>query len=85
MSLEFEHGCAARPSQAEGCVDESTFPIPICRKFEPHNYRKLAFRTHCGCQVMSTRTGIWFLTGIVKSDGGSILKSASVAGIVPVR
>ena len=33
---------------------------------------------------MSTRTGISFLTGIVKSDGGSILKSESVAGIVPV-
>ena len=37
---------------------------------------------HNGCQVISTRTGISFL-GIVKSDGGSILKSDSVAGIVP--
>ena len=32
---------------------------------------------------MSTRTGISFLTGTAKSDGGSILKSDSVAGIVP--
>ena len=39
---------------------------------------------YCGRQVMSTRTGISFLTGIVSSDGGSILKSESVAGIVPV-
>src|SRR5579863_705893 len=38
---------------------------------------------HCGCQVMSTRTGISFLTGIANSVGGSILKSDSVAGIVP--
>ena len=36
-----------------------------------------------GRHVMSTRTGISFLTAIVKSDGGSILKSDSVAGIVP--
>jgi short-subunit dehydrogenase len=33
---------------------------------------------------MSTRTGMSFLTGIVRSEGGSILKSVSVAGIVPV-
>ena len=33
---------------------------------------------------MSTRTGISFLTGIANSDGGSILKSVRVAGIVPV-
>src|ERR1700693_4819085 len=38
---------------------------------------------HCGRQVISTRTGMSFLTGMVSSDGGSILKSASVAGIVP--
>jgi len=38
---------------------------------------------HCGRQVMSTRTGISFFTAIDNSDGGSILKSASVAGIVP--
>ncbi len=36
------------------------------------------------CQVSSTRTGISFLTAIVRSDGGSILKSDSVAGMVPV-
>lgn len=34
-------------------------------------------------QVISTRTGISFLTGTVRSDGGSILKSESVAGMVP--
>jgi hypothetical protein len=50
---------------------------------------QLAFRAsrwllgHCGRQVISTRTGISFLVGIVKSVGGSILKSDSVAGIVP--
>src|ERR1700685_84785 len=38
----------------------------------------------CGRQVISTRTGISFLTGMVNSVGGSILKSVSVAGIVPV-
>jgi hypothetical protein len=38
---------------------------------------------HCGRQVISTRTGISFLTGSAKSDGGSILKLVSVAGIVP--
>ena len=38
---------------------------------------------YCGRQVISTRTGISFLTGIVSSDGGSILKSERVAGIVP--
>ena len=38
---------------------------------------------HCGRHVMSTRTGISFLTGTANSDGGSILKSESVAGIVP--
>ena len=43
-----------------------------------------ALPAYCGRHVMSTRTGISFLTGIVKSEGGSILKSDSVAGIVPV-
>jgi len=38
---------------------------------------------HCGRHVISTRTGISFLTGIVRSVGGSILKSDSVAGIIP--
>jgi len=38
---------------------------------------------YCGFQVRSTRTGISFFTGIVSSDGGSILKSVSVAGTVP--
>jgi len=33
---------------------------------------------------MSTRTGMSFLTGIVRSEGGSILKSESVEGMVPV-
>jgi hypothetical protein len=42
-----------------------------------------ANRGHIGRQVVSTRTGISFLTGTVKSEGGGILKSESVAGIVP--
>ena len=36
------------------------------------------------CQVMSRRTGISFLMGMAKRDGGLILKSETVAGIVPV-
>src|ERR1022692_3246515 len=50
----------------------------------PQDRMKICSSPHCGRQVISTRTGISFLTGIVNSDGGSILKSASVAGIVPV-
>jgi hypothetical protein len=38
---------------------------------------------YCECQVISTRTGISFFTGMVNSEGGSILKSDSVAGTVP--
>jgi hypothetical protein len=38
---------------------------------------------HCGRQVISTCTGISFFTATAKSDGGSILKSDRVAGIVP--
>ena len=37
-----------------------------------------------GAQVVSTRIGISFLTGIVNNDGASILKSDSVAGMKPV-
>jgi hypothetical protein len=37
-----------------------------------------------GCQTTSTRTGISFLMGTVKNEGGSILKSVSVEGTVPV-
>lgn len=40
-------------------------------------------RVYCGRQVISTRTGISFFTAMVRSDGGSILKSDNVAGIVP--
>jgi hypothetical protein len=38
----------------------------------------------CGRHVMSTCTGISFLIGTVKSLGVSILKSDTVAGMVPV-
>lgn len=38
---------------------------------------------HCGLHVISMRIGISFFTGMVSSDGGSILKSVSVVGIVP--
>ena len=41
--------------------------------------------SYCECQVMSTRTGISFLIGMARNDGGSILKSEQVAGTVPVR
>jgi len=47
------------------------------------NSKSPVANTHCGRQVISIRTGISFLTGIARSDGGSILKSESVAGIVP--
>ena len=40
-------------------------------------------RPHWEPHVISTRTGMSFFTGMVRSEGGSILKSASVAGIVP--
>jgi len=33
---------------------------------------------------MSTRTGMSFLMGTVKNEGGSILKSGMVEGTVPV-
>jgi len=38
---------------------------------------------HIGRHVVSARTGISFLTGTVKNEGGEILKSESIAGIVP--
>jgi hypothetical protein len=52
--------------------------------FKLRNCRDLSFQLYCERQVISTRTGISFLTGIVNSDGGSILKSVNVAGMVPV-
>jgi len=39
---------------------------------------------YCGLHVISTRTGISFFTGMVRSEGGSILKSVSVMEMVPV-
>jgi len=39
---------------------------------------------YCCFQVISTFTGISFLIGIVSSVGGSILKSVSFDGMVPV-
>jgi hypothetical protein len=39
---------------------------------------------YCELQVIWTRTGISFFTGRVRSEGGSILKSVRVAGMVPV-
>src|ERR1039458_498328 len=36
------------------------------------------------CQVISTRTGISFFTGMANNEGGSILKSDKVAGTLPV-
>jgi hypothetical protein len=39
---------------------------------------------YLGRQVMSIRTGMSFLMGSVRSEGGSILKSESFTGIVPV-
>ena len=43
----------------------------------------MRWRDYCARQVISTRTGISFLTGIVRNEGGSILKSENVAGMVP--
>jgi hypothetical protein len=56
---------------------------PQLRAFRARQ-REATHAIHSGRQVMSTRTGISFLIGIAKSDGGSILKSDSIAGIVPV-
>src|ERR1035438_7515267 len=39
---------------------------------------------HIGRQVISTLIGMSFFTGIASRDGGSILKSVSVAGMLPV-
>src|ERR1700693_2965372 len=55
-----------------------------CRKQGLGNFLSQQLPHHCWCHVMSTRTGISFLTGNVNSDGGSILKSVRVAEIVPV-
>ena len=49
-------------------------PSPMAQAISP---------AHMGRQVISTRTGISFFTGIASSEGGSILKSDNVAGIVP--
>ena len=75
--LAFEGYAGHKTTQSDG---KKTAP----GTFNLSRYRSLAFCIYCGRQVMSMRTGISFLTGIVKSDGGSILKSESVAGIVPV-
>lgn len=39
---------------------------------------------YCVAQVISTRMGTSFFTGTVSNDGGSILKSESLVGMVPV-
>ncbi|MHB8639805.1 MAG: hypothetical protein ACYDBL_08390 [Candidatus Acidiferrales bacterium] len=44
----------------------------------------LVSETYERCQVMFTRTGISFLIGTINSFGGSIWKSDTVVGIVPV-
>ena len=38
---------------------------------------------YCGVQTISTWMGISFFTGMVRSEGGGILKSVRVAGMVP--
>ncbi len=50
------------------------------RDFEPAAGEQRTEASHRGRRVISTRAGIPFLTGSVKSVGGSILKSDSVAG-----
>ena len=48
-------------------------------------YQRALLSCHfCFCHVISTRTGISFFTAIPRRDGGSILKSDSVVGMVPV-
>jgi hypothetical protein len=70
------------PPQECRLMEEPFRVLPVVAQLR--NCRDPSFRLYCGRQVISTRTGISFLTGIVSSDGGSILKSVSVAGIVPV-
>ena len=60
--------------------------LPLYRK-NAKSWRQPALNRrfrHCGLHVISTRIGISFFTGMVNNEGGSILKSVSVAGIVPV-
>lgn len=51
----------------------------VCEEITGTGARAYLARRH----VISTRTGISFLIGIVRNFGGSILKSVSVAGMVP--
>src|ERR1700722_576668 len=54
------------------------------RFLETINLALAVFADHfCLRQVISTCTGISFFTGSASKDGGSILKSESVAGMVP--
>ena len=77
---------ATKPASSPGSAHEPNMRID-------HNYmRDLAMTRDLALapshfsfrQVISTRTGISFFTAIVRSDGGLILKSASVTGMVPV-
>src|SRR5215472_10265018 len=56
----------------------------ICLSTASQRTRPLEDISCCGAHVISTFTGMSFFTGMVRSDGGSILKSVSEAGIVPV-
>jgi hypothetical protein len=65
-----------------GARHERTDPIRALVQLMAH-IGKSAGRQFCLRQAISTRTGISFLTGMAKSEGGSILNAANVAGIVP--
>lgn len=62
---------------------------PILRIDRDHSYLRFprlpaVGSCHMGRHVISTWIGMSFLMGNVNSDGGSILKSDMVAGIVPL-
>lgn len=54
------------------------------KKWHARKELTMSVPAYCFCQVKSTFTGMSFLIGMVSSEGGSILKSVSLAGIVPV-
>src|SRR5579872_7022785 len=67
-------------SPQEHLDDPSIAVASMCQPDPKHTLPDL----YIECQVRSTRTGMSFLMGMVRSDGGSILKSVSLVGIVPV-
>jgi pimeloyl-ACP methyl ester carboxylesterase len=72
------------PADLFGFSNGGTIAVQVAiRHPRVGSYLESAARQFCLRQANSTRTGISFLTGMARSDGGSILNAANVAGIVP--